>query len=786
MAANVARPVTARAGRSVGGGRDPILSSKITVPGRPAWLVPRQRITELIDRGMRCCPLTVVTGPPGAGKTMALAMWAAARSRPVAWLGLDEYDNRPGIFWAYLVAALRRAGVALPRALPAAGRGRSAEHLFLLRLAEALSARNPPVMLVLDDFHLMTQPRVLEGLDFLLRNAGPGLRLVIGSRMDPLLPLHRYRLAGELAEIRAGDLAFTVAETGLLLAQHGIPLPADSLEYLTRRTEGWAAGVRLAALSMDGHPDPGQFVKALTTEDNALTSYLMEEVLGAQPPEVQEVLLCTSILEHVSADCASELTGNSRAAGILKALADANAFVWPIGGGWYRYHTMVAEVLRLKLRHRSPDRIPGLHQRAACWYRRHGRLADAVRHAARANDWQFASAVVVDTLAIGQIIGRGCGQSLAEEFAAMPECETWDTPQPYLVCAAVALANAGPEAAEAGLAAAERALECAPEDKQAACLLAAALIRLAAARRTGDLNAAATAAASAESLLHDVPYDKLAPHHEIRAEILAQRGAVELWSGHFDEAARTLRSGVAAATTASGEHARADCLGNLALAEALRGRMSRAEELADEAMAAFANSETRPAPYPNPAALLAAAWVRLENEALREAGDLLRQLNSVLTVSPDRLLGAMACLIAARGGLAEGHIAVAAQYLARARSGWQVPAWLEKRLGLVESQAVAAQDGVRPTAPAERGDLRPTPSSASGRAAASPLIVEPLTEREQEVLRHVAHMLSTAEVAGAMYISTNTVKTHLKSIFRKLAAGHRGEAVRRARELELI
>jgi LuxR family transcriptional regulator, maltose regulon positive regulatory protein len=760
------------------------LLSKITVPGRPAWMVPRQRITELIDRGLRCGPLTVVTGPAGAGKTTALAMWAAARSRPIAWLSLDEYDNRPGVFWAYFVAALRSAGVALPRALPSAGRGRTAEHLFLLRLAEALSAHNPPVMLVLDDFHLITQPRVLEGLDFLLRNTGPGLRLVICSRMDPLLPLYRYRLAGELAEIRASDLAFTVAETGLLLARHGIPLQADSLEYLTRRTEGWAAGIRLAALSMDGHPDPGQFVKALTTEDNALTSYLMEEVLGAQPPEVQEVLLCTSILDHVSSDCAGELTGNSRAAGILTALAHANAFIRPIGGGWYRYHTMVAEVLRLKLRHRSPDRIPGLHQRAASWYRRHGRLTDAVRHAVRANDWQFAAATVIDALAIGRIVGPGRGQSLAEEFAGMPQ-GGWDAAEPYLVSAAVALVNAGPEAAAVRLTAAERALERAPADQQAAGRLAAALIRLAAARRTGDLAAATEAAASAESLLNDVPYDNLGLHHEIRAEVLAHRGVVELWSGRFDEAARILRSGVAVATGAGGDHARADCLGNLALAEALRGRLSRAEELADEAMTAFANCEGRPpAQYPNPAALLAVAWVHLENDGLREAMDLLKQLDSVLTVSPDKLLGAMACLVAARGGLAEGRPAVVAQYLAKARSGWSVPAWLEKRLGLAESRAAAAQDSARPLATAQGTGPRPARLSVSG--GAGPLIVEPLTEREQEVLRHVAHMLSTAEVAGAMYISTNTVKTHLKSIFRKLAADHRGEAVRRARELELI
>ena len=767
-------------------GRDPILSSKITVPGGPAWLVPRPRITQLITRGVRVCPLTVVTGPPGAGKTMAAAMWAEAASGPVAWLSLDEYDNRPGVFWCYLVAALRRSGVALPRALALPGRGRAAERLFLVRLAGALAACDSPVTLVLDDFHLITEARVLEGFEFLLRSTGPGLRLLICSRMDPLLPLHRYRLAGELTEIRACDLAFTVAEAGLMLAQHGIPLPADSLEYLTQRTEGWAAGIRLAALSMDSHPDPGQFVKELTAEDNALTSYLIQEVLGAQPPEVQDVLLRTSILEHVSPECAAELTGNARSAGILTALAQANAFVWPIGGGWYRYHTMFAEVLRLKFRHASPEQVPVLHQRAARWYLRHGRLTDAVRHAARADDWQLAAAMVIDALAVGQIVGPGRGQSLAGEFAGMPYLGTWDTPQPYLVCAALALLNGEPDAALARLAAVERALPGVPADQQATCRLAAVSIRLAAARRTGNLAAAAAAAGGAESLLHDLPYDKLGQHPEIRAEVLCHRGAIEAWSGHFDDAARTLRSGVIAAAAAGSDQERADCLGHLALAEALRGRLGRAGELADEALAAVADCERRPpAQVANPAALLAAAWVHLENDSLDEAADLLRQLNAALTVSPDKLLGAMACLLVARRGLAEGHAATVTQYLAKARSGWPVPGWLEKRLSLAESQAAAAHAGARHLALAQHGELRPASSRVPGPATTA-LIVEPLTEREQEVLRHVAHMLSTAEVAGAMYISTNTVKTHLKSIFRKLAAGHRGEAVRRARELELI
>ena len=784
MAAEIARQGGTRAGRSAVTSRDPILSSKITVPGGPAWLVPRPRITQLIARGVRGCPLTVVTGPPGAGKTMALAMWAEAASGPVAWLSLEEHDNRAGVFWSYLVAALGRSGVALPQALVPPVRGRTAERLFLVRLAEALAAQNPPVTLVLDDFHLMIEPKVLEGVDFLLRSTGPGLRLVMGSRMDPLLPLHRYRLAGELAEIRARDLAFTAAEAGLMLVQHGIPLPADSLEYLTQRTEGWAAGIRLAALSMGSHPDPGQFVKELTAEDNALTSYLIQEVLGAQPSDVQEVLLRTSILEHISPECAAELTGNAQAATILATLAQANAFVWPIGGGWYRYHTMFAEVLRLKLRYASPEQVTGLHQRAARWYQRSGRLTDAVRHAARADDWQLAAAMVIDAMAVGQLISQGSGQSLAGEFMGMPDRDTWNTPQPSLVCAALALINGEPDAALAKLAAAERALPSVPAGQQATCRLAAVSIRLAAARRTGNLAAATAAAASAGSVLHDLPYDKLGQHPEIRAEVLCARGAVEVWSGHFDEAARTLRSGVAAA--AGSDRERADCLGHLALAEALRGRLGRAGELADEALAAVADCERRPpAQYPNPAALLAAAWVHLENDGPGEASDLLRRLNAALTVSPDKLLGAMACLLVAQGGLAGGHTATVTSYLARAQSGWPVPAWLEKRLSLVEASLAAAHDGARPLAAAPAGDLRPALLSTSGQAVA-PLIVEPLTEREQEVLRHVSHMLSTAEVASEMYISANTVKTHLKSIFRKLATSHRGEAVRRARQLELI
>ncbi len=881
---------------------DPILASKITAPGVPDWAVQRPRITKLIARATRWCPLTVVTGPPGAGKTMALAMWAATDKSPVAWVSLEGHDNRPGVFWSYVIAALRQSGVALPTALVAA-RGRAQDHVFLLRLASALAAQNPPVTLVLDDVHVLTEPKVLDGLDFVLRNVGPGLRLAVTSRMDPLLRLHRYRLAGELTEIRASDLAFSVSEAGLLMAQHGCTLSADSLDCLTRRTEGWAAGLRLAALSIGAHPAPERFIQELADDDSALTGYLVEEVLNAQPAEAREVLLSTSILAHVNAEAAIELADDGQAGGILQALAHTNTFIQPVGSGWYRYHTLFAEVLRLKLRHEHPDRMVALHQRAARWHARNGRVADAVRHAAEASDWPFAASIVVDGLAINEIIEPSGGQLPqfpAEAFRNMPAGQTWPGAQPYLVSAAMALAASQDESSAAALTAAEHLLARLPADQEPASRLTAALIRLAVSRRSGDLSAAAAAGARAQVLVSRVPDDVLAQHDEIRAQVLAARGAVELWLGHLDKAAQILDSGAAAATASGSEHERAHCLGHLALLEALRGRLNRAAELAAQATEARTTAGPRMAAQRSPAALAALAWVHLQHNELRAARGLLSQLNAALNVSPDRPVGTVAYLVAAYGGLAEGNPDVAEQFVARARSGWPVPAWLEQRLSLVESR-VSAQAGDIPAAlaAAERaGDnsLAVAPALAHVWAAAGdgesarrvlepvlaapdeapervrlaawlvdaqlsydsgdrarghrslasamrlaepeqlrlpfalergwlgqvlrqepelaythrrlfapaprrgqlpalpavpdharmPALVEPLTEREREVLRHVSLMLNTAEVASEMYISANTVKTHLKSIYRKLEAAHRGEAVRRARQLELI
>jgi LuxR family maltose regulon positive regulatory protein len=843
--------------------------------------------------------VTVVTGAVGAGKTMALAQWAAAEPGPVAWVCLEEYHNRPGVFLSYLVAALRRAGVAVPRALPA-GRGRAAEDLFLLQLASALARQHPPLTLVLDGFHMITKPSVLSGLDFLVRNVGPSLRLVLSSRSDPPLPLHRYRLAGQLAEIRAGDLAFSVGEAGLLLARHGCTLSAQSVECLVQQTEGWAAGLRLAAICMAAHSDPDRFVADLLTEDSPLTSFLMEEVFNAQLPQVREVLLSTSILEQVNAEAAIELTGDESADRVAGALAHGSAFVEPVGGGWFRYHTLFAHMLRQKLIRESPARIASLHRQAARWYQRNGRLTEAVRHAVHAGDWQLAAGIVIDGLAITEILEPTASPSPADELAGIPHDEAWTQPQPHLVSAAVALSAGRIEWAVAGLDAAEGILERLPADHATASRLAAAIIRLAVARRRGTLDAAREAAAGAEALAGKGPGGGFA-RPRIHARVLCGRGAIELWSGDLDEAVRVFGSGVAASATPGSEPERAACLSHLALAEALRGRLRRAAVLAEQALTAKpAGGQRPPAQDPNPAALVALAWVHLQRHELKQTRERLTQANSALAATPDKLLGAIAGLIAAYSALVEGRDDAAVQFVARARSGWQIPAWLAQELSLVESRASVAAGTTRATlGQAERASQESSrgatvilahPRMAGGdgenaRRAGEPLLaahnpvpdrvrlqaclvdarlgyhggdwargrrslaralrlaereqlrlpfaldrswiepmlrrdpklghtfqhllppavsvsplpappdaanqavmpaVEPLTEREREVLRRISGMLTTAEIATELYISTNTVKSHIKNVCRKLSATHRGEAVRKARQLQLI
>ena len=890
--------------REHAGADDLVLMSKITMPGLPGWAVERARIKKLIAEGARG-PLTSVTGPPGAGKTMAIASWAAARSDPctLVWITLDDYDNQPRVFWSYVAAALRRAGIAVPRVLPGPSRG-AVDHVFLLRLASTLAGQDRPVVMVLDDLHMLTEPATLDGLAYVLRNATPSLHLVIAGRTDPLMPLHRYRLLGELAEIRADDLAFSVEESGLLLAHHGITLPVATLERLAGRTEGWAAGLRLAALSLYEHLDPEQFVKELDTEYSAITGYLVGEVLDTQPASVRDMLLRTSILDCVNADLASELAGDRQAAEVLPALARANAFVRPIGGGWYRYHSLFAAVLRRKLQIECRGQLPDLYRRAARWCQRNGWLNKAVRYAAESGDWQLAAGLVVDEFAVGRLIESRGTQPLAAALLRMPRDAAWTQPQPLLVLAATGLSGTSAEASITSLAAAESILERLPADDEIPARLAAALLRLALCRRTGDLEAAAAAAGQAESLLGQLPEEVHTRHRQIRVQVLSGRGALELWAGHLDVAAAAFQAGVEASGPETA-YERADCHEHLALLEALRGRLSCAVEHADEATEALRSGSGDLAGHVTAAASIALASVHLQRGDMQEAHAQLKLAEAALRICPDKLVSAVACTAAAQRHLAEGRAAAASEMIRRARHDWSPspPGWLETKLAVLESQAcLAAGDIPAAVAAARRADPESVPDAAAalayawlaagdhqaarsaldtvaesltevpqqiglagwladarlsyrtgdgarGRrsleralrlakpeqirlpfvmerpwirqmlrrdsglahaycdllepglassAAASaptaqpsdgqetPLAIERLSEREREVLTHLSGMLSTAEIATEMYLSVNTVKTHLRSIYRKLSVGHRSEAVRRARQLGLI
>jgi LuxR family transcriptional regulator, maltose regulon positive regulatory protein len=879
---------------------DLVLASKLTAPRLPGWMVARPRLDQRINEGT-AGPLTVVTGPPGAGKTMALASWAAASVTPVrvAWVTLDNYDNQPGSFWSSVVKALQQVGVPLKETVPPLPQTGAIGRAFLLRLASALAALDPPLVLVLDDLHLLTAPEPLAELDYMLRYARPGLRLVAAARIDPRLPLHRHRLAGELTEIRAADLAFTGPEANLLMAQHGVTLPAGSVDLITEQVDGWAAGLRLAALSLDGHPDPGLFIKNLAAEDNALTSYLVDEVLDAQPSAQRELMLRTSILDRVSADLASELTGDEQAGRTLAALARSGAFVQPLGHGWYRYHPLLTDVLRLKLRLESPDRTPVLHRQAARWYQHNGPLGKAVAHAAAVNDWPLAARIVVDELATGELLKPRGSSPVAGTLRrmAVPGALLDGSTQAPSLLAAAALELGDGRDKEAGrlLAAAGECLDRLPADHEIPSRLAAAMLRLAAARRCGDFDAARTADAQAEALFEQLPPSLRSRHPEAQGQVMSGRGVVEFWAGDPGPAAVAFAGAAAALPESSSDQAA--CNGHLALIEALRGRLSHAATLAAPRINPAADAQAR---LPAPSAAVALALVHLERNELDASRSRLKQADAALRTDPDRMIGAVACLVAARGALAQDNGPAAVDLIQRGRDSWAPPPWLDHLLTMAEAQAStaigdiqAALDAARragtgsgldaavararaflaagnlhaarqalpvgadaPTGEADdrleahltdalisyrshdrargrrsleralrlaeperrrlplamnqswiqpalhyspdlarvyRGLLQPG-AGRRGEVAfrlangshPDPVIVEQLSDREREVLRFAAAMLSTYEIADSMYLSVNTVKTHFKSIFRKLGATRRGEAVRRAKKLGLI
>jgi LuxR family transcriptional regulator, maltose regulon positive regulatory protein len=886
-----------------------LLTTKLMVPV-PRWRpLARRRLFGLLDEGVTG-PLTLLAAPAGYGKTLLLTTWTtdARPPGPVAWVRVGPGDDQPPQFWAHVLAALRGAEVVPPDGLlaglsPQAEIGDGFLHAFVAGLFEL--AR--PVVLILDDLYEASGQAVTGQLRFLLRHAPSQLRLVVATRADPPLHLHRLRVAGQLSEIREADLAFTLEEAGALLADHGVQLSGEELETLWRRTEGWAAGLRLAALSMRGQSQPGRFVADLAGDDRAIAGYLVEEVLAAQPPELRRFLLRTAVADRLSGDLADALTGGSDGARVLARLEREHVFTSASGPNrtWYRYHPLFAELLRAELRYEHAADLPDLHRRAATWYAANAQPVPAVRHALAAGDVDHAAGLLATGWAA--MLAQGQAGVLAELVSRLPGDRVRSTPELAVVAALSRLALGRLEEADAwlGLAvAAEPRLATdagrgGPGARQPRTGAAMRLARLYRARLVGDV-----ADAGPATQLPPAPSDD----DDQRTLGDALLGVAQLWSGQLEAAEASLEQARADAERTGRPVVALGATAHLALVEGVRGRLGRAVELGLAATEQASGVDWSASPQLAGAHLalavaayhrdeLAAATAALDRAARsalagdrplrlaaavlgafmaagtgrQDAAQALGRLDAVLAATggrPPRLLAAAAragrakllaatgdeeaalatlgpgdtglspveALVLARLQLARGDPAAAGRALAPLLAGGpgqpapELPLAIEAHLldalagqeladtaaahSLRRALDLAAPEGYRRVfveggAPVrvlladhlhcdnthhllvgsllERLRMAAGPAGpAAGRPAAPATLVVPLSEREQVVLRYLSSRLSAGEIADELYVSLNTVKTHIKSIYRKLDTNRRWDAVKRARQLQLL
>jgi LuxR family maltose regulon positive regulatory protein len=876
----------------------PLLAAKFFRPTLPPQQVARTALVAHLQAGLEAAhPLSLISAPAGYGKSTLAAQWLAQVERPVAWLSLEAIDDEPLRFFNYFVAALQRLdpqiGAELAPAL-AAGQLPPPE-VLLTTLVNDLVRAETPGLVALDDFQSIQDQDILHALQGLLTHRPPHFHLLLITREDPALPLARWRAKNRLTEIRAADLRFDVEETARFLrGGMGLNLAERDMARLVERTEGWAAGLQLAALAMQsplsprGRADPAAFVRSLSGSHRFILSYLTEEVLKRQPPAVQEFLLRTAILSQLNGDLCDALTGRDDSAALLETLLAANLFLIPLDeeGRWYRYHHLFADLLRTELRRTHPDGIPALHRRASRWFEAHHRPAEAIEHALAAEDFERVM-VLLEThlwhLLIEGATGRieGWMEVLsAEQRIRSPRVSlglAWmyllrgqfEGVIPYWQRAAAALADEPDRTAlraeclaleanlrqfqgdvHAALKAGQRALALVkPEDRRVVGLANLALGG--AHRQAGDFAPALEALQNtirASQVAGDAVSVMLAISHltlmslqhgrlHLAADVAAQAlawlkraapapppivgavygalgrihyewGRVEEARAHFE---RGIHLGTLSGHTASVIYAQV----NLAQLAQAAGDLPAAEKRLAEAEALF----QRGGPDWLRAALIAGqASLQVAQGRLVEAEAALRRsgvtMETPVTHRTDALHLAWLRLLAAQRSPQADELARRIVRAAEAgeRDGTRVQALVlgallptadveTRRDRLARALALAAPEGyVRtfvdagPPLAALLRQMECTPyverllthfPTLRG-ADAGGALVEPLTEREWEVLHLLDEGLTYAEIAAQLVVSINTVRYHVKALYGKLGVRRRSDAVERARTVGLL
>ncbi|MGE5292720.1 MAG: LuxR C-terminal-related transcriptional regulator [Micromonosporaceae bacterium] len=747
------------AAREASWGLDVPLETKLHAPVlRKEWLERPELVHYLSGTAAK---LVLVDAPAGFGKTILVAQWRVAegQARRFAWVSLDTGDNDPARLWWHVISSLRRA---CPEIGPDSGlwlRRASAQGLteaLLSGLVNELAALRCRVVLVLDDYHVIKNHGCHEQIRFVQRHLPAAVQIVLITRADPPLPLARLRAVGDMAEIRTRDLRFTPAETAALVyATAGIQLCDSDVADLVERTEGWPAGIYLAALSLRGNPCPSAFIQQFTGSNRFIVDFLAEEVLNQQPPEIRQFLMRTSILERFTAPLCDAVAETSNSAEVIEKVGQNNLFLRPLDDNrmWYRYHHLFAQMLRIQLARTEPEILPALHRRASVWHRRAGSAEEAVAHALSAGDSSGAADLIARHWY--GFVNAGRAETVRGWIHSLGHDRIGDEPVAAHCAAWVAALCGDRDSVHRWLAVVEAGQYDGPlPDGMKSLTSSAALLR--GTFGFDGIRAMRESAAAAVELERD----PTSPWYVLAR---AAFGFSLCLSGDIAAAAVVAEQAVLGVASIPVVRMLALAIASLVATE--DGRVAQARELAWAARQIGDGAGLSGSPHSSLAHTAAGAVHSSEGrleEARSEFEQALRARRQWFGISPWPTADTLLRLASVQ--LDMGDRPGAAARLAEARDV----------LSSMPERAEALQARVT------RLELR-----LAGASWGTPL-AEPLTEREETVLRLLRGTVSLREIGQELYLSANTIKTHTRAIYRKLGVSTRRDAVERARDAGLL